>query len=1633
MVFGHLKMILLRGMSLILILFLAMNGHAEIVTEDMVRIAALSFISEDEIGADVLKGTSLSSVDKRGNLWVVHLAPSGYAVFSGTDLAAPVVAFSRNDFIDPPEGTAFYAVMKGADDGCAALESETASGRSSRMQTLSVDDAGESFLFERRRSKWQELLSGQTKRGASLKKQSLQSVETSVRSVNVAPFLTTKWNQWRPYNDFMPVHNPENVNDVYRGRSPCGCTATAASQILAYWRWPVRIDEAFSCEHIYSDNLSDDKDKMLFGIRFDGSVPFDWDLVNDTYDSDGEDWSFAGAESLRYHAARAVLFCDSLSWMHFSKKNGSSATFYNIANNALSWYDSGKRMSVDGNSHDDLVAAVKADIQNGIPVQINIPGHAVIGHGWKEDSTSRYVYLNYGWGGGNDGYYNVDDVSSSSSIQEVCIGFAPRKSVTMAPLPVISKGTVHLSWCVPECYEADIDGFQLELHKESETTVDFHETFSDSFSPAFLGMGNSSVTNGKLRLHSLYSSAFAFRELFALTSRSMVSFTVNSAKALGMNVEIQASFDGGDWITLVKPSLNEHSGNEGDTYSYVISLGHKGGSLARFRIVNRTIGAYYVSGSYADIDDFCVYDVLRYDRVRTFDLDDGRMRSISVSNLQEGGKYSFSITPTMTGAVQSIPVFTRVEGKCRQMSAAEDVYERIDELEFNVDSVFWSANGNVNEDSKISPTNNWRSGFSCFFSAPMHKDAVLSFDWSANSFYDESKAYDVLTAVFEEYNGSSTVFWTVTNGASCAGASVSLSLSAFKGKTGIVKVRFLHEGSQYTSSGHGVTFYSPKISNVNVPILSELMWKDGSHSALQTPEILAVDGVKDGLFYQCSMGTTVFDVTCSTSTDRLEAIPSHYSLVAQSDVDVIKNGDGTFTVKVDASNIPDSMERSRMILTLKAINRNGTSSAKNLVLRFSKLEMQNVTVSFNANGGVVSPAAKFVTIGSAIGSLPTPTYDGYRFEGWYTSVVGGVKISTSTVVSGDVTYYAHWTKINVEPTPASMFRYIKNNGAVTISKYIGTAAYVGIPSSIEGLPVTGIGYSAFKGSSLSGVTVSGSVRYIDSFAFENCVNLKNVVMEYGLEDLGVFAFRGCSNLTSVTLPQSLKNLGGYVFADCVSLLQVAVPQYIVNIGSGSFSECSSLVSISIPDCVTNIGAYAFWKCSALKDVGIPDCLKSIADYAFYGCSSISDVMLPAGVYSIGTSAFSYCSSLAKVKAPSCLRDEIESKYVFWDCPRDMKIEYYGEDEGNGGDHRGPTSDWEFALYGDIAGYMPETMANVYDGYLYHDGKVIGTVQTKVAKPKNGRAKVTTTVQVVGEKKVSIKGEMDVVARRLNVMANDGRVLDVMFGADGMSGMLGIYKIDGARNLFSSKDSGEKAHAERLLAPWIGTLNMFLGSKTEIRASVGGVLSVTIAKKGKVTVKGTVSGEKVSAKAQAIIGERHICIPVAYSKKSVNLAFTLCLPIGGGAIEVVGIDATTGRPGVLRVGAKFHIAGGIMSNVFGAISAIDGYSLLSEGMSVEAAGSKWVVAGGAKPAKVSYKKGRLSVAPGKKGGEIANTSGLKLKYKAKDGSFTGSFTVYALEGAKLKKHKASVSGVLVNGIGYGTATIKKLGSWTVEIR
>ena len=79
------------------------------------------------------------------------------------------------------------------------------------------------------------------------------------------------------------------------------------------------------------------------------------------------------------------------------------------------------------------------------------------------------------------------------------------------------------------------------------------------------------------------------------------------------------------------------------------------------------------------------------------------------------------------------------------------------------------------------------------------------------------------------------------------------------------------------------------------------------------------------------------------------------------------------------------------------------------------------TLTANANNGSIpstsgwtgtgTTATKSVMQGSSYGTLPTPTRDTYRFDGWFTDATNGSQVTSATTMgTANTTIYAHWTK-----------------------------------------------------------------------------------------------------------------------------------------------------------------------------------------------------------------------------------------------------------------------------------------------------------------------------------------------------------------------------------------------------------------------------------------------------------------------------------------------------------------------------------------------------------------------------------------------------------------------------------------------
>lgn len=82
-------------------------------------------------------------------------------------------------------------------------------------------------------------------------------------------------------------------------------------------------------------------------------------------------------------------------------------------------------------------------------------------------------------------------------------------------------------------------------------------------------------------------------------------------------------------------------------------------------------------------------------------------------------------------------------------------------------------------------------------------------------------------------------------------------------------------------------------------------------------------------------------------------------------------------------------------------------------LKFAPAAVKN-TVSFDPAGGEIDEMSRSIVTGQKVGELPVPTREGCEFDGWFTALEGGYRISDETVIDEDVTFYAHWIAFPTE-------------------------------------------------------------------------------------------------------------------------------------------------------------------------------------------------------------------------------------------------------------------------------------------------------------------------------------------------------------------------------------------------------------------------------------------------------------------------------------------------------------------------------------------------------------------------------------------------------------------------------------------
>ncbi len=141
-------------------------------------------------------------------------------------------------------------------------------------------------------------------------------------------------------------------------------------------------------------------------------------------------------------------------------------------------------------------------------------------------------------------------------------------------------------------------------------------------------------------------------------------------------------------------------------------------------------------------------------------------------------------------------------------------------------------------------------------------------------------------------------------------------------------------------------------------------------------------------------------------------------------------------------------------------------------------------VTFNYEGGTSSMASLSYTVGTPALLLPTSTYDGFRFIGWFTASIGGTLVGSGGArytPFNSVQLFAQW--VAVAPNQLS---FDANGGIGTISAIAGAPMVTILVPSIDGISNSGFTFEGWNtvadGSGTSfapgaDFTISGDVTF----------------------------------------------------------------------------------------------------------------------------------------------------------------------------------------------------------------------------------------------------------------------------------------------------------------------------------------------------------------------------------------------------------------------------------------------------------------------------------------------------------------------------------------------------------------------------
>lgn len=271
----------------------------------------------------------------------------------------------------------------------------------------------------------------------------------------VEPLLTCKWSQYDPFNKYTPLSNGQHT--------PTGCVATATAQVMFYNKWP----KNRPTEYIAST-----------GDEARKSSTYWWEDMKNTTNEMRTEQSRQAVGVLMYDIGKAVH-------MRYYIK-GSDSNLQRACNALRDKFDYTVRY-LDKNflPANEFLNEVMQEISDGYPVLVVGGPHAFVYDGYDEQGL---IHTNWGWGGENDGYFDINIVTlnvsgfalnSGTFWDDISVVFAHPNDGKAVPFKDIERG--------------------LDARTTTSFTMDKTEASrSESFSAKIERLGSYSSVKGEL-------------------------------------------------------------------------------------------------------------------------------------------------------------------------------------------------------------------------------------------------------------------------------------------------------------------------------------------------------------------------------------------------------------------------------------------------------------------------------------------------------------------------------------------------------------------------------------------------------------------------------------------------------------------------------------------------------------------------------------------------------------------------------------------------------------------------------------------------------------------------------------------------------------------------------------------------------------------------------------------------------------------------------------------------------------------------------------------------------------------------------------------------------------------------------